>query len=572
MPSPAVFRFDVFELDEHLFELRRNAKLVAIQRRPFDLLLHLVKRRDVVVSKQELLECVWSGAYVTDDALARAVMAVRTALGEDVSKPRFISTVRGRGYRFTEPVEVVSSAGPPSSAPFVGRTTQLAVIRERLERAIGGHGGVVLITGDAGAGKTRLLAQLEKMSSESGRVVLAAARCSSAEGAPPLWLVAQILEELRRGGEPVDRALDTVGSSGALDHDLAVADARHRLFERILAALAAAASRRPLVLSVDDLHLVDGASLALLEQLGPRLGKLPILLACAHRAVATHPALRAALGALGRDASTRVLTLEPLSRLEVAEYLERTMEQPADSVLEKVYDKTLGNPLLVKELAGVFQSAKQLRAGEASTSALVGGDAMREAIVHHLRTLPEAVIRVLTAASVFGNAFSLAPLAAAAGVPNDATLRELDVAEAAHIVRREGAGVYSFTYPLVRDTLYKRLAVSERVGLHAAAAAALAGQLGDGGDHRRVAEVAYQFIEAAPLGEVENAVLWSVRASSLARAAGDHATSLRYAARAQRALPFAQSGAEEMRRRLLDACDEEDFDAAPKTQRSHSGR
>jgi DNA-binding winged helix-turn-helix (wHTH) protein len=124
-----MFRFSPFELDLRRYQLRLHGSVVPIQRRPFDLLHYLVERPDVVVSKEELLASVWRGVAVTEDSLARAIMAVRVALGDDVGHPQFIHTVRGRGYRFARRVDVVEPSPSSSREPSVDCAPCPAVLR-----------------------------------------------------------------------------------------------------------------------------------------------------------------------------------------------------------------------------------------------------------------------------------------------------------------------------------------------------------------------------------------------------------------------------------------------------------
>src|SRR5690349_4244623 len=100
-----IHRFDGFSVDDELFELRRDGVLVPIQRRAFDLLVYLVRHRNVVVSKAELLRTVWADVVVSNDALTQAMKLVRDALGDAIDEPSFVQTVRGRGYRFIAYVE-----------------------------------------------------------------------------------------------------------------------------------------------------------------------------------------------------------------------------------------------------------------------------------------------------------------------------------------------------------------------------------------------------------------------------------------------------------------------------------
>ena len=101
----AELRFGAFEIDTAAELLRRDGETVHLEPRIFHLLLYLLEHRDRLVTKQDLNEHVWAGAFVTDNAVDRAVARLRKALGDDVHQPRYIETVPTRGYRFVAEME-----------------------------------------------------------------------------------------------------------------------------------------------------------------------------------------------------------------------------------------------------------------------------------------------------------------------------------------------------------------------------------------------------------------------------------------------------------------------------------
>jgi TolB-like protein/cytochrome c-type biogenesis protein CcmH/NrfG len=118
--EPKVFAFGDFEVDEALHELRREGRSVEIHATPLRLLLYLLRHRDRVISKEELLDQVWPGTVVSEDALFSALKEIRRALGETGSKERMVETLRGRGYRLIVPVEEQPTTTHPARGDVLG--------------------------------------------------------------------------------------------------------------------------------------------------------------------------------------------------------------------------------------------------------------------------------------------------------------------------------------------------------------------------------------------------------------------------------------------------------------------
>ena len=114
--SEIVFRFEGFQVDRQRALLTRDGEAVALEPRAFALLIYLLEHRERLVTREELLDDVWAGAFVTANALSRAIARLRKALGDDPRAPRIVETVPTRGFRFVASVTEVST-GPPRSAP-----------------------------------------------------------------------------------------------------------------------------------------------------------------------------------------------------------------------------------------------------------------------------------------------------------------------------------------------------------------------------------------------------------------------------------------------------------------------
>jgi DNA-binding winged helix-turn-helix (wHTH) protein len=117
--APGIFRFADFELDRNVYELRRNAHPLKLERIPLDLLFLLIEKRGQLVTREEILERLWGKGvfFDVDNAINTAVRKLRRALGDNPESPRFVLTVPSKGYRFIADLceESLAAANPPSS-------------------------------------------------------------------------------------------------------------------------------------------------------------------------------------------------------------------------------------------------------------------------------------------------------------------------------------------------------------------------------------------------------------------------------------------------------------------------
>ena len=162
MPTVTVYRFDDFELDPSRRELRGATGQVHLEQQVFDVLLHLVERRDRVVTKNELLDGVWGSRFVSESALTSRIKSARRAIADDGDAQRAIRTVRGVGYRFVAPVEVTPAEGAPGAVPSSELTIRFVEVR----------GGTSIAVAETGAGRPLVktatwLTQVDKDTDES---------------------------------------------------------------------------------------------------------------------------------------------------------------------------------------------------------------------------------------------------------------------------------------------------------------------------------------------------------------------------------------------------------------------
>jgi DNA-binding winged helix-turn-helix (wHTH) protein len=543
--EPVVYRFFDFELDADAYELRRGGERVGVEAKSLDLLLYLVRHRERVVPREELLRQVWLGLCVTAAALSQAVYGARKAVGDDARRPQVVQTVRGRGLRFVAEVSegrarrVRAAAGGvgAGSPPFVGRVEMLGELEEALEAASAGHGRLVLIGGEPGIGKSRLAEEFTERARKGG-VLVHLGRCREDEGAPAYWPWLELLRAHAKHLGPARwrQLLEAWPQIGQMAPELDPEDragtqpelepgpARFRLFDGISHLWQGAAGESPLVLVFDDLHRADTPSWLLLRFLARDIAAARILIVGTYRdtELRRDPARTASFAELAREANGQLLALEGFSREEVADFVALTTGREADAgAIEDLHQRTAGNPFFLTHLAPLLTQERAHAEDDASSGTARRGTlstiqlplTLREAITRQLHGLPEATRALLGLASVVGREFALGVLAEAAQEPAEAMLERLAPALAAGalVEHAEHAGHYRFAHLLVRDALYESLAADDRAQLHLGIGEALErSAAGDPQDW--LADLAHHFHAALPVGGAARAIDYASRA------------------------------------------------------------
>ncbi|MEV6910158.1 AAA family ATPase [Amycolatopsis sp. NPDC051071] len=353
------------------------------------------------------------------------------------------------------------------SAALIGRDHPAGVLRAEISRAAQSHGGLVLVTGEAGIGKTTLVTGAAEEAKRLGALVLNGS-CWDSASAPGYWPWTQVVRGLRRSVEPgrwaamADSELDVLLGEARGD---GAADG-FRLYDAVTSALVAASQERPVVVVLDDLHWADTASLRLLEFAAQHTWFERLLLIGTYRDVevetADHPLRSLMLPLLAKATSVTLTGLDPD---EVGALMARTAgAEPDGALVAEVHRRTGGNPFFVEQTARLWHSG-----GSAETIAPGVADALQR----RLSLLPQPVLDLLTTASVLGREFHRKLLAGVASAPVPQVDRLLDQAVAARLVVVHGQGRFAFAHDLVRETLYASLSEAERRKLHAAVVAAV---------------------------------------------------------------------------------------------------
>ena len=373
---------------------------------------------------------------------------------------------------------VLGSSGAFGSRPLYGRAAELRTLMAAWTAARAGHGRVVLITGEAGIGKTRLVAELARRAENAGaRTAIGAG--VDVGGAAPLATWQELVPQLARGVPAPPEDADWPAELGRLAPDIATQLGRDqppppvsspelerlRVFNAVLRLVEWAAAGRPVLLVAEDVHRADPASMQLCAHIGRRLATRPVLFVLTRRDKPDRPDADALLADLaGRGVEVAELELGPLAAVELAA-VARSVADLTDQAVDQVIRAADGNPLLAVE------SARALAAG-------------RDAPPQNLRAAVRAAIGALARP-----ARDLAEMLAAAG-------RELSAAELAAAYLNLALTDRDAAEAAVLDT---GLVVRVRGGLrfrHALLAEAVRADLGEQG--RRYEQLALAIEAAAP--------------------------------------------------------------------------
>lgn len=432
---------------------------------------------------------------------------------------------------------------PTSTFPFVGRSAELERLRTLMPTAEGEGSRVVLLGGEPGSGKSRLVREFAAQAASDGALVLYGA--CDAEVRTPYGPFVEALDQLAHATDP-DELRAALGSGGGeltrLLPDLvarvgALAPAveadpdteRHRLHTAFAELLAGIARRRPTLLVVEDVHWADAPTLLLLRQLA-RAGSARVLLLATFRDTEADlpEALSETLADLRRYDTVR-LGLGGLSGDEVAEFVRSAaggaLAPELQELAKSIRDLTGGNAFLVCELwrALVETRAVEVRDGTIrlteSAAELGSPDSVREVVSQRLSRLAPGTSDLLELAATAGAEFELGVVRRAAGLGEPELLAALDEAVRSGMIEELPSHGLAcrFTHELVRRALYDRLSGPRRAQLHLRVGEALEG--GKGRTGRALADLAHHFAAAAPFGRARRAVDYNVLAARSATAA-----------------------------------------------------
>jgi DNA-binding winged helix-turn-helix (wHTH) protein/predicted ATPase len=490
--------FGPFRLDPGSGLLWHGKEPIRLRAKTLEVLCYLIDHPGQLITKGELLDSVWAKASVSETMPAISVAELRKVMGDDARRPVFIETVHRRGHRFIAAVtQAREQLAAPRSRPFaltplVGRELEIALLRDHLGRVSQGTGGVVLIDGNAGIGKTRLVSELAAEAARTGVLALTGNCYDRADSMPFVPFVEMLDEVLRRTPNPRTlRAMlgrDAPELSRLLPQlhrlfpdvpaqmELTPPQSQRMLFRAVGDLFACMASERPILLLLEDLQWADQGSLDLTSYLAREVQNNPILILGTYRgdeAESEGPVLQALLE-LVRLGPAAHLSLSGLSREAVAEMARSLSGRELSSAsVTLLYKTTDGNPFFVVEL---IRYAAMRDRGRSDNFDVVE-DSPRFELPHSLRMVVERRLKrigaetrnTLAVAAVIGRSFEYCLLEAAVRCDRDSLVAQLNEAEKAGLLtstQRYHDVQFRFVHELLRQAVVNKLTALHRRRLH----------------------------------------------------------------------------------------------------------
>ncbi len=413
------------------------------------------------------------------------------------------------------PLGIVPVVPQHEAVNLAGREKELGVLREKLANAKGGKGGLVLIGGEAGVGKTTLAEASLREAASLGFAVLEG-HCFDLAETPPYgpWIDLFARYEPPASSPPLPAAFAQRGTVGAVASQMA-------LFVQVQDFLKAVASRKPIALLLDDLHWSDPASLDLLRFLARSVATLPLLILVTYRSdelTRRHP-LYQLLPLLVREAGAARLDLRRLDDDAVRSLVTKRYGLPeAETARLATYlqDRAEGNALFLSELLRSLEEGGVLReeGGAWALDELTQVSVptlLRQVIDTRLARLDDESQRLLTVAAVIGHEVPLSELGPLTDMDDEALLTTVERAVEAHLLVETLDGLQiRFVHALIREAVYESISPARRRLLHRRIGELLAAQSRPDPD-----AVAMHFQRSAD----ERAVAWLVKAGERAQLA-----------------------------------------------------
>ena len=432
-----------------------------------------------------------------------------------------------------------------STEGLVGREAELALAAAAVRRLSEGRASVLVIEGEAGIGKTRLVQSIID-DARSRDVAVFCGQAHPFERTRPFGVVAGALGVSRRSPDPRRAAIGALlgGPRGSAPAS-AAGDIQYRVVEEIVDLVEMSCAERPVLLVAEDLHWADGASLVALSSVARRLPLAALLVVVTARPSPMPVEVVRLLDDLAAGGASTV-QLQPLKSDDVAVLAGQVIGASPGPVLNAMLAKAGGNPLWAAAMVRSLSDEGMLRrdgdAVEVTTSELPAS--LSDLVVRRLRHLPSATLELLQVTAVLGDAVSLRDVVAVARRSSAEVVRGLGHAFDAQLLD-EAAERVVFRHQLVHDAIYQHIPPPSRRVLHREAAVTL---MAAGADRLEVAD---HLMLGAERGD-EQAVAW-LRDAARAASAQAPSVTVELLRRAEALLPGGHRDADQVSSEVVQA-------------------
>lgn len=353
---------------------------------------------------------------------------------------------------------------------LIGRQDELDRIQALVHRSIAGHGGIVVVEGEPGIGKTALLVAAARQATVSGmRIVRGEAK--ELEQRVPFAASASLSVRTKE---------QTTHSIGANFADIAIGREIAQV-ESLVAGLTSSCDTAPTMVIMDDAHWADSSTLLVLQRLGECSLELPILIVIAFRPLPREADLSSLIGQYETWGAEH-LRLGPMSDTEVAALVEMSFGSPAGPRLSDLVSGAGGNPLYIIELVTGLMQDGMIELGEirrdrdtesgSSPQKILLPESLTDVITRRLDLLPQRSRQILPMAAALGTGVEAIELSSILGAPVIEVWDVISIAVESGILVRVGADLI-FRHDLIRQVLAEQLPPSTRVTLRQRAARVL---------------------------------------------------------------------------------------------------
>jgi tetratricopeptide (TPR) repeat protein len=448
---------------------------------------------------------------------------------------------------------------------FVGREAERTLLHRSLEQVLRGAGGVVLIAGAAGVGKTRIAAEFGVEASQRG-ILTFVGSCFDRDDPVPFLPFVEILEAALAQAPSPDAFRNVLGDDASeiarllpqlrrLFHDipppmkLSPEQSQRILFSAVAKLLARTATNQPVLLVLDDLHWADERTLSLVNHLAQLVSKMPVLIVGTYRDFELQPTrpLAQAVDELIRFHLVEQISLSGLPRTAVAEMLRvLSGREPPEEVVSLIYSETEGNPFFIEELfQHLVEQGKLLDSSGEFRRDLKLGDSgvpqsLRLVIGRRLARLTDDAQKILGTAAVIGRSFTFELLEGSIQADTDSLLDCVEEAERAGLVAstvQYPEAQFRFSHELIRQAVISGLSGARRQRLHLDVADAME-RLYVNALEENADDIAYHLCQAGTAADAERTIrhlaIAAKRASeqgALTKAEGEYRQALNVLAR-----------------------------------------